>query len=149
MEYARRLYGSAYSTLVTLLGPLAGSIDGALESMGLERAPLALGPPRQLETRVAAYASNGNGHYQKALPTPNPTASKWGTGFYPMVDAAKPRSHNFYNPRRIKTRIAKEIYRARSAKKPKPTVPIKKVKRGKATPHPLRTSRHSRLFRSN
>ena len=149
MRYTERLYNSAYGTIVTLLGPLADSIDLALERMGLEGASLALVRPGQLETHVTAYVSNGNGHHQETLQAPNPAASKWGKGFYPMVDARKPGSHNRYNPKGINSKVAREIYNARSAKKPEPTVSIKKVKRDYVTSHQLRISRHSKLFKSN
>ncbi|MEK6892382.1 MAG: hypothetical protein AABX25_04305 [Nanoarchaeota archaeon] len=68
MGYTEGLYRSAYSTLVTLLGPLADSIDRALEIMGLERASLALAQPGQLETHVATYVPNGNGNHQGEIP---------------------------------------------------------------------------------
>ena len=149
MRYPERLYNSAYNAVVAVLGPMADSIDKALEKMGLEGASLALAQPGQLETHVAAYVPNGNGHHQETIQAPNPAASKWGRGFYPVVDSRKPGSHNRYNPNGINSRVAREIYDTRSAKKPKPVVEIKKVRRNTRTSHQLRISRHSRLFKSN
>ena len=147
MGYAERLYNSAYSAVVAVLGPLADSIDKAVERMGLEGAPLALAQPGRLETSAAAYTTNGNEHYLGEIPHRADIA--WG-GFYPNIDAKVRGHHNAYHGHN--TKIAKAIYgsRAKQSKSRSP-VDMPKLKRVRGgTKHSSRKvnfTRHSSLFK--
>ena len=146
MGYAERLYNSAYSAVVAVLGPLADSIDKAVERMGLEGAPLALAQPGRLETSAAAYTTNGNEHYLGEIPHRADIA--WG-GFYPNIDAKVRGHHNAYHG--PNTQVAKVVYesRAKQNKTGSADVPkLKSVKGGKKYfSGKVNFTRHSSLFK--
>ena len=130
--------------LIPVRDALAAFFDNDQTLVGLFQLQNGLSPLERHAQPVFAL-SNGDGQYPQSSVPPRLDV-RWG-GFYPMIDARKPRSHNHYDG--YKTDVAKAIYQARI--KHRGLVEIKKTRgtgsNARTTSRNVNFKRHSSLIR--